>query len=254
MESAVILPADALAAADQIIDAAEAKGVQLRLIGGLAFKLLCPSASGPAYKRENKDIDLMGKRDDAKQTMGTMGALGYKPREIFNKLNMGQRLIYYDMTNRRRVDLFLDEFVMCHKFNFKENILAGMKTLPITQLVMTKLQVVERTEKELLDLSAAFHDFQVTWMEGGIQGGEIAGLCAKDWGMYTTFTKTLGALSERARNAGGEGSGVVLERVDRLAAMIRSEPKSLSWKMRARVGERAKWYELPEKDGDAVFG
>src|SRR5271157_2501061 len=158
MESVMMPPANGLEAAVKIVDLAESKGVRLRLLGGLAFKSLCPSANDPRYFRENKDIDLMGRREDSKEIMKTLETLGYKPRDVFNKLNKGQRLIYYDLGNRRRVDIFLDEFVMCHKFNFKESILAGTYTLPVTQLVMTKLQVVEKTEKEYKDIVVAFHD------------------------------------------------------------------------------------------------
>ena len=109
MESLVLVPSNPLVAATQIIDAAEEKGVRLRLLGGLAFKKLCPSSSDPRYFRENKDIDLMGKREDTRDIVKIMETLGYRPREVFNKLNMGQRLIYYDVGNKRRVDLFLDE-------------------------------------------------------------------------------------------------------------------------------------------------
>ena len=153
-----MIPSSAIEAATQIIEAAEKRGVRLRLLGGLAFKMLCPSSRDSRYFRSNKDIDLMGKRDDSREIVKIMETLGYKPRELFNKLNLGQRLIYYDMENKRRVDLFLDEFVMCHKFNFKESILAGTYTLPMTQLLMTKLQVVEKTDKEYKDLVVAFRD------------------------------------------------------------------------------------------------
>lgn len=124
-------PPDALEAATQIIDAAEGGGVRLRLLGGLAFKKLCPSSMDPRYFRVNKDIDLMGKRGDARGTMKIMETLGYKPRELFNKLNMGQRLIYYDMGNRRRVDIFLDEFMMCHKSDFKGTSLPPPAPFPL---------------------------------------------------------------------------------------------------------------------------
>ncbi len=254
MESVVMLPASALDAATQIIDTAEKDGVRLRLLGGLAFKKLCPSAGGPQYFRENKDIDLMGRRKDTKGVVEVMEGLGYKPREIFNKLNMGQRLIYYDMRNRRRVDIFLDEFVMCHRFNFKESILAGTYTLPITQLVMTKLQVVEKSEKEYLDLAAAFHDFEVTDGGGQIQGNEIAELCAKDWGVYTTFRKSLEALLAKSGSPASGDGAVVAARVEKLLAMMDSAPKSFGWRMRARIGEKARWYDLPDMDEDAVFG
>ena len=253
MESLVLLPADALEAATQIIDTAEGKGVRLRLFGGLAFKKLCPSANDPAYFRENKDIDLMGKRENTREIMKIMETLGYKPRELFNKLNMGQRLIYYDMANRRRVDLFLDEFVMCHKFDFKESILAGTYTLPITQLLMTKLQVVEKTEKEYKDLVVAFKDFDVTSGRGGIWGDDISDLCAKDWGVYTTFWKSLEAVLGRAVELAGGDAGLVESRVRKLMDLMEASPKSFGWRMRARVGERSRWYDLPDSDGDAML-
>jgi len=254
MESVVVLPANGLEAAVQIIDMAETKGVRLRLLGGLAFKSLCPSANDSHYFRENKDIDLMGKRENTKEIMKTMETLGYKPRDVFNKLNMGQRLIYYDLGNRRRVDIFLDEFVMCHRFNFKESILEGTRTLPVTQLVMTKLQVVEKTDKEYLDLLAVFRDFPVTEGPDGIRGDEIAELCSKDWGLYTTFRKSLEATSARAQLLDGGERNLILPRIQRLLGMMESRPKSLSWKMRARIGEKARWYDLPDSDSDAVFG
>jgi Uncharacterised nucleotidyltransferase len=254
MESLALLPADAVEAADQIIDHAEAKGVRLRLLGGLAFKKLCPSAGDPRYFRENKDIDLMGRREDSSKIVKIMETLGYKPRELFNKLNMGQRLIYYDMVNRRRVDLFLDEFIMCHKFNFKENILADTYTLPITQLLMTKLQVVEKTEKEYKDLVVAFHDFDVAENKWGIHGKEIAELCAKDWGIYTTFRKSMESLLSMTEGLESEERSLVVSRVQKLMAMMEAAPKSLGWRMRARIGERTRWYELPDADGDAMLG
>ncbi len=253
MESLVLVPSNALEAAAQIIDTAEKQGVRLRLLGGLAFKKLCPSANDPRYFRENKDIDLMGKRDDSKEIMKIMQTLGYKPRELFNKLNMGQRLIYYDLGNKRRVDLFLDEFVMCHKFNFKENILAGTYTLPITQLLMTKLQVVEKTEKEYKDLIVAFHDFDVTTGGTGIRGDEVADLCSKDWGIYTTFWKSLEAVLAKVEDLDPVERAKVVSRIQRLMATMEAAPKSFGWKMRARIGERTRWYELPSSDSDAIF-
>jgi hypothetical protein len=251
MESLMILPADPLKAAMQIIDAGDERGVRLRLLGGLAFKRLCPSANGEQLYRKNKDIDLVGRREDTKEIMKTLENLGYKPRDTFNKLNMGQRLIYYDMDNKRRVDVFLDEFVMCHKFNFKQKLLPGMYTLPLTDLVMTKLQVVEATDKEYRDLMAAFGDHDVA--EKGINGRQIAEACARDWGLYTTFRRSLTGLKDWAKSRDLENNKIVVARIDRLLAEMESEPKSLGWKVRSRVGEKARWYELPGTDTDAVL-
>jgi hypothetical protein len=252
LESVLLVPADGLEAAEQIIDSADRRGVALRLLGGLAFKKVCPSTRVPPFYRENKDIDLAGKREDTKKIMNILETLGYKPREIFNKLSMGQRLIYYDLVNRRRVDIFLDEFVMCHKLDLRRSLLPGTYTLPVTELVMTKLQVVEMTEKEHLDLIAGFHDFDVTDGGGQIDGRRIAQACSRDWGLYKTFSKSLAAIRERAQNLNGEDKGLVIARLDGLNKMIDNEPKSLSWRVRARIGEKARWYDLPESDSDSM--
>jgi len=246
---AVIVPSEALAAATQIINRGDREGVRLRLLGGLAFKALCRSAHEPEFRRENKDIDLMGRREDAKSIMQIMETLGYRPREMFNKLNMGKRLIYHDSRNGRRVDIFLDEFEMCHKFKFKHTLVSHPLTLSITNLVITKLQVVEMTEKEFKDLAAAFNDYEVTAEETGINGERIAELCSRDWGIYRTFTGSLMRLRGSLRPLNGSSEKIASE-VDHLLGTIERSPKTLSWKLRAKIGESIRWYELPEADGD----
>lgn len=173
-----------------------------------------------------------------------MRDLKFEPREIFNKLNMGERLIYYDMENQRRIDIFLDIFNMCHRFDFRESILRGTKTLRITELVMTKLQVVEITDKEYNDLLLAFHDFDIGY--NGVDGVKISKDCARDWGLHTTFTKNLDRLKDRA-------SEPALSRIIKLRKMIDDYPKSLGWRLRARIGEKARWYQEVDSDHDEAL-
>jgi hypothetical protein len=37
------------------------------------------------------------------------------------------------------------------------------------------------------------------------------------------------------------------DRLDTLLERIESEPKTRGWKLRAKIGERKRWYELPEE-------
>lgn len=248
----VTLPNESLEAAKQIIVEGEREGVRLRLLGGLAFKAVCNSTSDTQFARINKDIDIYGLRKDSRAIMKIMETLGYRPREVFNSLSMGKRLIYHDLGNKRRVDIFLDEFQMCHKFDFKDRIMVSSPTLPITDLVMTKLQVVEMTEKEYKDLLAAFRDFPITKDDAGINAERIANLCSKNWGIYRTFTQSLKALREAAASLRDAGASAIGARIDQLLIAIEERPKTLGWKMRAAVGEKARWYELPEPDNDAI--
>lgn len=181
----------------------------------------------------------MGKSGEAGKVNTLMVSLGYVPRELFNKLNMGKRLLYHGGHNQIRVDVFMGEFLMCHKFDFGDHVDAPGLTLPITDLVITKLQVIETTDKEYRDLSAAFTDHAITNDETGINGKRVARLCAKDWGVWKTFTQNLSRL-------GSTTDGIRRERIERLQSMIMAEPKNLSWKLRAKVGEKKKWYQEPE--------
>jgi len=36
-------------------------------------------------------------------------------------------------------------------------------------------------------------------------------------------------------------------------SMMGGRPKSLAWRMRARIGEKARWYDLPDQHDDAML-
>jgi hypothetical protein len=47
---------------------------------------------------------------------------------------------------------------------------------------------------------------------------------------------------------GFEGRGVIHERVRAYLQALEDAPKSRGWKFRAKIGERKRWYELPEEN------
>ena len=50
--------------------------------------------------------------------------------------------------NRRRLDVFLDRFEMCHQLDLRDRLGLEPPTLPLADLLLTKLQVVETTDKD----------------------------------------------------------------------------------------------------------
>lgn len=241
--------------AARILRGAEDKGIMLRLIGGVAVGVRCPSASRPPLSRRYVDIDVMGRRKETAKINQLFKELGYKPRERFNALH-GSRLIFNDLKNQRRVDVFLDVFQMCHKFDFRDRLGLEPKTITLSDLLSTKLQIVEINEKDVKDIFALLLDHEVS--SGGtpdeIDGAYIGKLCAEDWGIYKTFLTNLSKLASYASSIGlgDEQQKRVAERAGALRKSIEEAPKSMGWKMRAAVGERKKWYELPEADQEVV--
>jgi hypothetical protein len=247
--------ADPVSEADRIMQAAGSKKITLRLFGGVSFYLRCPSAKHRSLSRNYVDIDFMGHSKQSREIKQLFPDLGYIGRDRFNAMMGYQRLVFNDMENGRRVDVFLDVFEMCHKLNMKDRIEIDDRTIPLADMLATKLQIVEINEKDVKDILSLLVDYDFTDTDkGAINSTYLAKLCADDWGIYRTFTMNLdrliAGLPERDLEQGQKE--VVKARMERLRKVIEDTPKSLGWKMRARIGERVVWYELPVADKEVV--
>jgi hypothetical protein len=240
----------------RVIDAAAKNGIVLRLFGGIAIRFHCPSATHRSLERKYADIDFMGLRKETREMKRLFAELGYVPRERFNALQGDKRLIFNDIENGRRVDIFLEIFEMCHRFDFKSRLSLDHPTIPLADLLATKLQVVEITEREYRDIMALVNDHEVGDLDKPetINGAYLAELCSDDWGIYKTFSvnisNILAALPQYG--LGAESKDTVQNRLRDIQNRLENAPKSLRWKLRAKVGEKVQWYELPEQDIEVV--
>jgi hypothetical protein len=247
---------DIVKEAERIIDTAEKNQITLRLFGGMAVRFHSPSATHRELARKYADIDFMGLKKQARGMKKLFVDLGYTPRDIFNALHGDARLIFNDLENARRVDIFLDVFEMCHKFDFRNRLLVDKYTISLADLLATKLQVVEITEREYRDIISLLSDHEISDSDAPetINGKYIAKLCSEEWGIYKTFSINLGnilaALDQYHLDS--EAEKTVRNRVQDLRSRMEDEPKSMAWKLRARVGEKVQWYELPERDKEVV--
>ncbi len=239
--------------AKRIIDEATTRGIVLRLLGGLAVKYHCPSASHRTLQREYLDADLIGHKQHGPLIKKLLSDLGYLPNQRFNALHGGTRLMYADPAGRESLDVFFDIFKMCHTLYLGERLTLDDYTIPISDLLLTKLQIVEANEKDIRDLIAILRDHKVedSLARGEkevIDAGYVAKLCSNDWGLERTITLTLRKVTEHSPDYDGDGEQVKLvqDRVDSLKQRIEKEPKTLRWRLRARIGERVRWYDLPE--------
>lgn len=240
----------------RIVDAADKNKIILRLFGGLAVRFHCPSATHRSLKRKYADIDFMGRKEESRDIKKLFTELGYVPREIFNAMQGHRRLIFNDIEHERRVDVFLDVFEMCHRFDLRDRLSLNRPTIPLADLLATKLQVVEITEREYRDIIALVHDHEVGDSDAPetINGNRLAELSSDDWGIYKTFSVSisniLSVLPQYTPEL--ESQETVRRRLQTLQTRMEKAPKSLRWKLRARIGEKARWYELPEQDKEVV--
>lgn len=241
---------DPVAESRRLIGAAQRKGVAVRTLGGVAVSLQAPEGR-PLLPRAIKDIDLVAKKGTRTAVTQVLVEEGYVADKMFNVLHGSRRLLFYDEPNQRKLDVFVGEFSMCHPIPIADRLDKDPLTVPLAELLLTKLQIVELTERDQRDIYNLAYHHEVTAENGtGIEGRFVAELCSRDWGLWRTSRGTiercLTNVVEYDLDAGAVD--LIKERLRRLWEHIDKAPKSAKWKLRARVGDRVKWYEEPEED------
>jgi len=161
-------------------------------------------------------------------------------------MNGRERLLFYDNPNARQMDVFVSSFRMCHEIPLEKRLTVDEDTVPLAELLLTKLQIIELNEKDVRDTVALLLEHAVTDDDSGVNAAQFAALCCEDWGLCHTITRNLTSVRERVGGYDVDRD-VVATRVDVLLDRLEATPKSRSWRIRAKVGERKRWYELPEE-------
>ena len=236
----------------RLISEAQKEDIFLRVLGGLAIKVHSPHASHRSLERKYPDIDFVTNKAGAKKLLGFLPGVGYTPNKTFNTLSGDRRQLWYDEVQGRQIDIFIGDFTMCHTLPLADRLEIEPLTIPLAELFLSKAQIVELNRKDILDLLTLLLDHEAgPGDEETINTDYIAGLCAKDWGLYTTVSMSIQKLHDFL----DEGS-IELDQTDaqtikrRLVAIqiaMDDAPKTMGWKMRARVGTRLRWYEEVEE-------
>ena len=237
--------ADIVAEGRRVLDAARGAGLTVRLLGGVAVNMRSRGLP-PALSREYKDLDFATAKKSSGDLQKLLRELGYEPHVGFNAMNGKERLLFYDNPNERQVDVFVSSFRMCHEIPLEKRLTVDEDTVPLAELLLTKLQIIELNEKDVRDTVALLLEHEVTDDDVGVNASHVASLCAEDWGLWRTISHNLASVREHLGSYDVDGA-VVSTRVDALLERIEAGPKSRSWRIRAKVGERKRWYELPEE-------
>ena len=241
------IEADVVAEGVRILSAAHDENLPLRLLGGVAVCLRARNGLPPALERTYGDLDFVTARRASGPAQTLFRDLGYQPHVSFNALNSKERLLFFDEQHGRQVDVFVGAFRMCHEIPLEGRLELDETSIPLAELLLTKLQVIELNEKDVRDAIAVLHDRDLGDEDGDtVNAGRIARLCAADWGLWRTITRNLEACRQQA-GAYGEDLAGVASRFRELEERIEAEPKSRAWRLRARIGERKRWYDLPEE-------
>jgi hypothetical protein len=243
-----MIEADVVSEGQRLLACAGEADVPLRLLGGVAIKLRAPGELLPAFQRTYGDLDFVTAKKGASRAAELFRNEGYEPHVAFNALHGKERLLFFDVDHDRQVDIFVGAFAMSHKIPLDVRLEVDPVSIPLAELLLTKLQIAQLNEKDIRDALALLEGHPVGDADGEtVNAGRIAALCAADWGLWRTITGNLDTCCALAPGYDVPNRAEVEARLQELLSRIEAEPKTRSWRLRAKIGERKRWYELPDE-------
>ncbi len=218
------------------------RSLKVKLLGGLAVWMSCPSAELPGLARNYGDLDFISPKKEARTFGEILVSSGYVEDKRFNAIHGATRLIFLDEVNDRPIDVLIDDFKMCHSIELKNRINQENAWITPEDLLLTKLQIVSINEKDFLDIVALLLDqeFDLEY---------LSKILGNDWGFEKTVLQNLiksskylesielqSQLRESAKN-----------NCQKLISQIENSKKSLNYKLRAKIGDKLPWYDEPEE-------
>ena len=260
-ESPPRILADIRDEASSIAAEVAAAGLPARLLGGVAFWLRCPSVRSGPFARDYADLDFAVSKPASQRFRAILEGRGYLPDKFFNGLHGATRLYYGAPDGQWSVDIVIDELTMSHRLDLRGQLDGPGPTLTPADLLLTKLQVWEINRKDLGDAACLLADHGLaagpspaspagasTTGPDEISLARVTAVLGTDWGFCHTAERNLGKVAElvAAEPVPGAGHDVAAQ-AGAIRAAIEAAPKSRSWRLRSRIGERVKLYETPEE-------
>ncbi len=234
-----------------IVEKVHEKKAAIRVMGQTALRMRVPSAAlVPAPSTEGGElIELAGHGSQSRQIEEVLAAEGYEANVRFNTVHGSQRMRFSNPGAGLFIEVFFDALLSYHRLEFGSRLHLDEQTLPLADLLLSQLLNVKAEDGDLRLMVCLIHDADLGGpaQPGVIDATHVVGVCADDWGWYKTVTMNLErCLAAAPGTFSGDDLDTVVRRMKRLQQMVEEAPKSLRWQVRARVGERSRWYEEVE--------
>jgi hypothetical protein len=246
------------AEADRLLGAARQAGVTLRLLGALAFRRRCPRYGRlqDQLGRKYTDIDFAGYGREVTGIRRVLAAHGYAEDSGLYVESEGSRMVFEHPDTRLHLDVFLDKLEFSHTIWWMGRLEVDDVTIPLAELVLEKMQILEINEKDLIDTIMLLLEHPLGDTDDDtINVGLMARLCAADWGLWRTTTMNLAKTAQMAHTyteLDTDEKKRVGEQVAAILRRIEEEPKARKWRWRSRIGDRKKWYRDVGELGPSV--
>jgi len=230
--------------------------IVLRIMGAMGICL-----HAPEYRQLWERLGRLGEKVFSDIDFASYGKFRQKVLESFKmrgydvdprlQMHYGMKRHMYFGGKIPLIEVFFDKLEMNHTISFSKRLETDSPTLPLAELLLQKLQIVKINEKDIKDAVVLLraHDVGRSDMETiYLDALANAGLLS-DWGFYHTVTTNLKKVkdfSSASTVLTEKDKAAVTDRANKILSYLEEQPKSLGWKLRARVGTEKKWYNEVE--------
>jgi hypothetical protein len=136
-----------------LVEDAREQGLELRILGSLAYRLHCPANIElfEQMKRDLTDIDLAARSDQRRDARTWLEARGFVVDQDVVVATEGKRYCFTDPGSGTALDIFFDELYFCHPIPLRDRLTLDYPTITPTDLLLEKMQIVELNPKDVKD-------------------------------------------------------------------------------------------------------
>ena len=137
----------------RLVREAEKRGIQLRILGSIAYRIQCPNNLHlfDEMARVLTDVDFAGLKSQNQAIREFIIGESYAPDEGVYVASEGTRHIYLHPDTNLNLDVFADELFFCHRIPFIGRLDIDSPTISTTDLLLEKMQIVEINLKDFKD-------------------------------------------------------------------------------------------------------
>ncbi len=211
----------------KVVNDASARGMTLRMIGGIAIYVRCPSIeTNKKLQRANADLDFIVAASDWSRVGEIFVARGFAKK---SESAREQHFVQDDVTVEVSHPHFREDF----EIDFSPRLQATPLTLPLVDLLLMKLARVNFQEKDVQDAAALLVDHRVT--DGGDEEEEINReylyhVVNKDYRLWkTVFDNTVTLEQTFDKYLEPEEAQLAWRRIELLQEVLDGKSHSLGW-------------------------
>jgi len=236
----------------RITEAAQQKGIYLRVMGPLALHYYFMDHIDLYARLERlgdryfTDIDYAAYGKTRKHLMDFFKTQGYECDLATMAMTGKTRHIYYG-GNVPMIDVFYDKLSYCHDVEYAGRLDLDPWSESLADILLQKLQIVEINDKDLKDVEYLFTVAEIGEDDTNkINAGYVAKRFADDWGFWYTATQLnlpkVKTHCESVPALSPEQCEHIKAQVDKVLARVEAEPKTKGWEKRSKKGTDKIWY------------